>query len=257
MSDPNLAIQRAQLEEFIEDSATIRAFEALFERTDENASGTVEEAPEDGTPYSREDAAWVSAPEKSTFTSKTGDFTIIAGREQCFAWTVGSSDQTATLPLLSTGVAGDVIEIHKVDSGAGRGEIECNATDTLKLDGVTSFHLLLSQYNHIRIKHMGSYWTITELTADAIVGAGTATDPYLNLTLFANGDVDQGGDNIEWSNGPTRNFNFTYAVAPSMTQGFPDNQTGGAIGTITTTTWKVLDVVLGGYQVRIKGRWRT
>ena len=230
MSNPLLRINREQLEKFIgEDAAAIRAFEELFKQANAG-SGVV---------------------------PSTGDFTIEAGREQCFAWTVGASDQTATLPLLSAGVSGDVIEIHKVDSGAGRGEIECNATDTLKLDGVTSFHLLLSQYNHIRIKHMGTYWTITELTADAIVGAGTDASPYLNLTLYANGDVDQGGDNIAWSNGATRNFSFTYAVPPSMTQGFPDNQTGGTIGTITTTTWQVLDVILGGYQVRIKGRWRT
>ena len=65
MSNPLLRIQRAQLVDIIgDDPAAIRAFEELFKQTDVEG-GPVGEAPEDSTPYSREDADWVSAPLKA------------------------------------------------------------------------------------------------------------------------------------------------------------------------------------------------
>jgi hypothetical protein len=76
MSDPLLRIQRSQLAKFIgDDPAAIRAFEELFKQADSFSSGGVTEAPQDGTPYSREDAGWVGAPEKADVTANTAHST--------------------------------------------------------------------------------------------------------------------------------------------------------------------------------------
>ena len=73
MSNPLLRIQRAQLVDIIgDDPAAIRAFEELFKQTDVEG-GVVGEAPQDDTPYSRENAGWVSAPEKADVETLTNN----------------------------------------------------------------------------------------------------------------------------------------------------------------------------------------
>ena len=152
MSNPLLRINREQLEKFIgEDAAAIRAFEELFKQADAG-SGVV---------------------------PSTGDFTIEASREQTIAWTIGASDPTATLPLLSAGVAGDIVEIAKIDSGVGFGKVDANGTE--EIDGVAvSTALLFSQYNTVRLKHMGTFWRIIELSSNG----SNANGEYIR---FSNG----------------------------------------------------------------------
>ena len=97
--------------------------------------------------------------------AETGDFTVAVAREQTFAWTVGGSDQTATLPPLANGVPGDIVRVCKVDSGAGEGQIDADGSEVI--DGVAiAIPLLFDQYNYLDVRHMGSFWTIVDLKSN-------------------------------------------------------------------------------------------
>jgi len=94
------------------------------------------------------------------------DYTIADVDSEIFAMTTGNTNRTVTMPLLANGTAGEEYEITKADDGTGYVTMACSASDTLKLDGVTSAELLFSQYNTIQIRHMGSFWRIVELSSN-------------------------------------------------------------------------------------------
>ena len=73
--------------------------------------------------------------------------------------TTGGTDRTITLPAGTSMIAGDTIEVHKVDSGTGKVTVSRAGSDTI--DGVTDIDID-SQYDYAKLRWSGSYWALVE-----------------------------------------------------------------------------------------------
>ncbi len=124
-------------------------------------------------------------------TDKVADFVIVADEAEIYAVTTGGTDRTGTLPLLSAATEGTEYEIVKVDSGVGTLTVDENASDTDSIQGVSSV-VLVTQYNRIRVRHMGTFWAVVELQAHYSTGWTGPISDWTNAEVaVAHGlDVD-------------------------------------------------------------------
>jgi hypothetical protein len=100
--------------------------------------------------------------------AKSADYTI-TGRDDARVLyvTTGATDRTITLPAGANMLTGDEVEVHKVDSGAGKVTVSRSGSDTI--EGKTSYSLP-SQYNVICLRWTGSYWSVVQLKANFDTG---------------------------------------------------------------------------------------
>ena len=99
-------------------------------------------------------------------TAKSADYTILDDNLNVYEVTTGAVDRTFELPTLAAN-AGRVIEIHKVDSGAGKVTVDGEGAETI--DGAASV-VLPSQYNYIRVRAGAAGWHILGIKANYDTG---------------------------------------------------------------------------------------
>lgn len=78
------------------------------------------------------------------------------------AWTVGASDVDIDLPASSVMIDGDVIEIIRLDSGAGIGSIVPAGSDTI--GGKASLDLMVA-YDYAKMMLVGTDWIVVAVRA--------------------------------------------------------------------------------------------
>lgn len=181
----------------------------------------------------------------------SGNTILTAGSPRINQVTTGATDVTITLPIGSTLIAGDKFEIDKVDSGAGKVTVSRAGSDTI--DGVTSIDID-SQYDYAKLRWTGSFWKLLEYQDSFTVSGSNAT---FRGNRYADGTMVLAGSS-SWSNGPTYTWGITFAVAPTVTLGPPNDQ-NARIGSVSTTGYRVLDTSASatGVQMIARGRWRA
>jgi hypothetical protein len=172
----------------------------------------------------------------SRVRSVSADYTITGRTDSPIVQvTAGATDRTITLPDGSTLTPGDEFEVVKVDSGAGKVTVSRAATDTI--DGVTSVDVD-SQYDLVRVRWSGTYWTIVEYKdhkhSNTITNSNNRAE--VSFDRRADGSVDV---SIWWSfvGGGSSTQDLTVPLGITLAE--YRGMSGVAIGAegATTTPW--------------------
>lgn len=109
--------------------------------------------------------AWTSLNYIDSVETESGAFTVLRSQQgKSIAWTVGGSDVDADLPDLADGEPGDEYEIVRADSGVGIGTVAEGSGDSNTIEGTDGINLV-SQYDSVRLRHMGTFWKAIALQA--------------------------------------------------------------------------------------------
>ena len=99
---------------------------------------------------------------RETITAKAADYVILDDNLNIYEMTTAAVDRTVTLPTLADNL-GRVIELHKVDDGAGKATLDGEGAETI--DGNLTV-VLPSQYNYIKVRAGTATWHILEIKAN-------------------------------------------------------------------------------------------
>ena len=115
---------------------------------------------------------------RETITVKAGSYTILDDNLNIYEDTTGAGDDTFDLPTLADNL-GRVIELHKVDDGAGVLILDGEGAETI--DGNLTIQLP-SQYNYIKVRAGTATWHVLELKANYDTG-WVANNDWTDVTL--------------------------------------------------------------------------
>ncbi len=207
--------------------------------------------------------AWTSLPYDNYGLSaaKSLSYTILDDDANVFEVTTGASDRTLMLPTLADNTD-RVIEIHKVDAGAGLVIIDGEGAETI--DGVTTIDLD-SQYDYARVRAGTASWHLLEYKDH-----GTESDGEFRRNADGTMEQSDGTDKtITTSNyAEAITFPITFASVPEWvaTQLEDISSLGGdesfIDGLITASgfTWRKTGASSALSRQRMwhaRGRWRT